>query len=158
MDATIRRMTTDDLSAVLRIEDRAFSSPWSRRSFVYELDSDIAICLVASRADKVIGYVCTQALFGEAYILKLAVHDKFRRQNVGTLLIGSTLEVLHGLFCEKVLLEVRRSNEPALRLYECFGFKRLSVRSGYYTDPTEDAITMVLRTNLSGHTHGCNER
>ncbi len=125
---------------------------------MYELDSDIAICLVASRADKVIGYVCTQALFGEAYILKLAVHDKFRRQNVGTLLIGSTLEVLHGLFCEKVLLEVRRSNEPALRLYECFGFKRLSVRSGYYTDPTEDAITMVLRTNLSGHTHGCNER
>ncbi|KJU82955.1 ribosomal-protein-alanine acetyltransferase [Candidatus Magnetobacterium bavaricum] len=146
-DVTIRQMTEDDLREVLRIEDSIFGSPWSRRSFEYELNSDIAICTVASCKDRVIGYVCTQALLGQAYILKLAVHSGFRRQNVATLLIGNTLEVLRGLACQEILLESRRSNEPALRLYEGFGFKWLSVRRQYYTDPTEDAITMILRTN-----------
>ncbi|MBF0338918.1 MAG: ribosomal protein S18-alanine N-acetyltransferase [Nitrospirae bacterium] len=149
MDVTIRRMTEDDLPEVLRIEDGTFSNPWSCRSFVYELDSDIAICTVASCKDSVIGYVCTQALLGDAYILKLAVHPAFRRQRVATLLIDNTLRTLHELVCEKILLEVRRSNESALRLYEGFGFKRFSVRSGYYADPTEDAITMVLRINTT---------
>ncbi|KJU86169.1 ribosomal-protein-alanine acetyltransferase, partial [Candidatus Magnetobacterium bavaricum] len=145
MNATIRRMTEDDLQEVLRIEDSVFSNPWSRRSFAYELNSDIAICTIASCNNSVIGYVCTQALLGQAYILKLAVHPAFRRQGVATLLIDDTLKTLREPACQEILLEVRRSNDPALGLYEGFGFKWLSVRRQYYSAPTEDAITMILR-------------
>ncbi|MBF0538328.1 MAG: ribosomal protein S18-alanine N-acetyltransferase [Nitrospirae bacterium] len=147
MDVTIRQMTADDLAEVLWIEERSFTVAWSRRSFAYELDSDIAISMVASKADSVIGYICVHALLDLAYILKLAVHPGLRRQNVATLLIDHTLKALHAMSCEKVLLEVRRSNELAMRLYERFGFKRLSVRKDYYTDPTEDAITMILNVS-----------
>jgi len=40
-----------------------------------------------------------------------------------------------------VWLEVRRSNESALRLYEREGFELVRVRKGYYP-PREDALIM----------------
>lgn len=41
-----------------------------------------------------------------------------------------------------IFLEVRESNQPAIVLYEKMGFEHMGVRKGYYSDPTEDAITM----------------
>ncbi|MBF0344691.1 MAG: ribosomal protein S18-alanine N-acetyltransferase [Nitrospirae bacterium] len=148
MDLTIRPMTIDDLTQVLWIEERSFTSAWTRKAFQYELNNNLSICMTACYKGLVIGYVFVQAVFDEAHILKLAIHPEFRRQNVGSLLVAHIVDTLTILSCEKILLEVRRSNDIALRLYEGFGFKKLSVRTDYYIDPTEDAIVMIRRAKV----------
>ena len=46
---------------------------------------------------------------------------------------------------EEITLEVRASNEPAIRLYKACGFQTEAVRKRYYTHPVEDALIMWKR-------------
>jgi [ribosomal protein S18]-alanine N-acetyltransferase len=43
-----------------------------------------------------------------------------------------------------VMLEVRRSNIQAQKLYESLGFVATGIRKGYYSDDGEDALAMTL--------------
>jgi ribosomal-protein-alanine N-acetyltransferase len=59
-------------------------------------------------------------------------------------LLAAVLRWLGERGAVKVFLEVRRSNEAAIAMYEAAGFATLGVRPNYYRRPTEDAVTMVL--------------
>jgi len=67
-----------------------------------------------------------------------------RQRGLGRLLLRETLKAAHAMGIRQATLEVRRSNAPALHLYEGAGFKLLGVRPNYYSHPVEDAL--VLRT------------
>ena len=90
----------------------------------------------------ILGFVGLWLMVGEAHIVTLAVREGQRRRGLGELLLIAAIElaVAHGQ--QVMTLEVRRSNEAAVSLYEKYGFTRVGVRTRYYDD-REDALIMT---------------
>jgi len=148
---TIRPMTADDLDGVLLLEEASFSDPWNRALYEHELnDNKLSRYRVVTPAatDSVLPSVIAQAgwmLFGEeAHILTIAVRPEFRGQGVGRWLLLNLIDEARGTGCVSIVLEVRPSNEAALRLYEKMGFSMISRRKRYYPDK-EDALVLLLK-------------
>lgn len=60
---------------------------------------------------------------------------------------GIAQELLDKIKTKDIFLEVRKSNEKAINFYKKNNFKQISIRKGYYSDPTEDAIIMKMEVN-----------
>ena len=89
-----------------------------------------------------LGYVGQWYMAGEAHIVSIAVRESFRRQGIGELLIIGAMEMAMRRDAQVVTLEVRVSNDPAVALYEKYGFKQVGLRRRYYADNGEDAFIM----------------
>jgi len=137
----IRRLTYADLPQVIAIERRAFPTPWSLAMFVLELSKPSGICLASVRDERVIGYLVCSRYDTVWHLMNVAVDDRMRREGIA----GALLE-LHFESADKpseqYTLEVRTSNDAAIRLYERFGFRAAGRRRAYYHDNREDAIIM----------------
>jgi ribosomal-protein-alanine N-acetyltransferase len=138
----LRSLVEKDLPAVLAIEETSFLSPWTRASFLHELHSPHSHLTVAEQQGEVIGYTCCWYVADEVHILDIAVRPESRRQGVGECLLRHVLVVGRQKGAQSANLEVRRSNLPAIALYEKFGFRQVAVRQGYYTNG-EDALLLV---------------
>jgi ribosomal-protein-alanine N-acetyltransferase len=147
-DLEIRRLTYADLPQVIAIERRAFPTPWSLAMFVLELSKPSGICLAATRQGALVGYLVCSRYDTVWHIMNVAVDDRFLRQGIATALIERLLELADGPG-EQYTLEVRTSNDAAIRLYEKFGFRSAGRRRGYYHDNREDALIM-WRTGQAG--------
>ncbi len=147
---TIERMTKEDLDQVMAIEERSFTTPWSRNLFLAEFrNRPISLMLVAlseGTGREVVGYIVCWVFVDELHILDLATKESIRRHGVGRRLVLAALGTAYDGGARKVFLEVRRSNAAALALYEDLGFEQTQVRSEYYANPVEDAIVMTLGT------------
>lgn len=142
----IREMTLGDLPAVLQIDRASFSNPWPERSYKYELTENPAAHLfVVERADhRVIGYLGYWLIGDEVHISTFAVHPDHRMRGIGEDMLVSALKVAAGKGAQVATLEVRESNDPAIRLYEKLGFVMVGSRKSYYRENDEDAVIMAL--------------
>lgn len=95
------------------------------------------------KTELVIGFAGLWVIADEAHIISIAVREKFRRQGAGELLIIALIELSARLKAQTITLEARISNTAAQSLYAKFGFVRVGVRRGYYTDNREDAVLMT---------------
>ena len=136
----IRRLTYADLPQVVAIERRAFPAPWSLAMFVLELSKAAGVCLAAVRDGVVCGYLVCSRYADVWHLMNVAVAPEARRQGIARSLMGELLERLPAK--AQITLEVRRSNEPALAMYESLGFRAAGVRPRYYQDNGEDALIM----------------
>lgn len=140
-DLEIRRLLYADLPEVIAIERRAFPTPWSLAMFVLELSKSSGICLAALREGKLVGYLICSRYDTVWHLMNVAVDPPLRRQGIArTLLVG--LFELADQAGEQYTLEVRTSNDVAIRLYERFGFRPAGRRRAYYHDNREDALIM----------------
>jgi ribosomal-protein-alanine N-acetyltransferase len=80
----------------------------------------------------------------EVHLLAIATHPDHRRRGVAARLLDHLLAVARAHTARIVTLEVRRTNAPAIALYERRGFKRVGVRPAYYQEDNEDAVVMTL--------------
>ena len=138
----LRRLTYGDLPAVISIERRSFSTPWSLAMFVLELSKPSGICLAAEDENGLIGYLVCSRYDDVWHLMNVAIHPDHRRAGIATVLIER-------LFDEagpgaRYTLEVRISNGPAIAMYQRFGFKSAGRRRSYYHDNGEDALIMWL--------------
>jgi ribosomal-protein-alanine N-acetyltransferase len=129
---------------VLEIERVSFGMPWSRDGFLRVITNPEALAYVATVDEKVAGYVCAFIIGEDSEILKLAVRTEFRGRGIARALNARCIKDLKEARCQKVFLEVRRTNGAAIDLYKSFGFKVVGVRKSYYTSPVEDALVMKL--------------
>jgi ribosomal-protein-alanine N-acetyltransferase len=149
----IRPLAYSDLSAVVAIERRSFTAPWSLPMFVLELSKPSGICLAAvtavggSRPDgsaeappHLIGYlICSR--YGDAWhVMNIAVDPDRRRMGFGRALLDELISRAGPQ--ASYTLEVRVSNAPAIALYEAYGFREVGTRKRYYADNGEDAVIM----------------
>ncbi len=144
-ELSIREMQEDDIPAIMEIERSSFTTPWSEISFLSEIYKKNGISKVALLEGNLIGYVCVNYVLHESHLLNLAVHQDFRKQGVGTILMNEILRELKKRGCVFVYLEVRVSNTAAQAFYERFGFRAESRRKKYYAHPNEDALLMMGR-------------
>lgn len=145
----LRRMSLEDVSQVHALDKLSFTMPWPERSFRYDLTENRNSALwvaeaVAGDMRRVIAMIVIWLIVDEVHIGTLAVHPDYRRKGIARRLLAQALldGILRGMLT--ALLEVRRSNEPALALYRQFGFEVVSVRPRYYRDNNEDALLMTL--------------
>ncbi len=136
----IRELGYADLPAVVSIERRSFSSPWSVGMFVLEMSRTSGVTLAAVEEERVIGCVILSRYDQAWHLMKIAVAPEQRRRGIASTLIDAAFSRLEDE--TPVTLEVRPSNRSAIGLYERFGFVSLGLRKGYYPDNGEDALIM----------------
>ena len=128
---------------IAALERETFSLPWDEDAVRAELDNPLALWLVAEdAAGTVLGYVGSQTCFEDADILNVAVLPAARRQGLAAALLNELELRLRPKGVERITLEVRASNLPALRLYDKLGYTRIGLRRGYYEKPREDALIL----------------
>lgn len=137
---TIEKMTEADIPYVADVDMQAFGK---RRveEFEEELADKNYITLVAKKDGLVVGYVSALVLMETADLVSLAVDANYRRFGFGTKLLESMVKDAKQAGCERLMLEVRKSNLPAIKLYNKLGFVPIFVREKYY-EGREDAIVM----------------
>lgn len=138
----IRFMEQKDIEQVVKIEQECFSVPWSQKSFEDALLYDTYQFLVAEDENQLLGYIGIIITGTEADITNVAVYSQYRKKGIGQRLVSAALEQVQKQQVEVIFLEVRKSNEKAIRLYKKFQFYPISVRKNYYQSPIEDAIIM----------------
>ena len=145
MNIELRRLSLADLSAIERIERRAYPTPWSRSMFASELAKTSSICLGAfdgEASELLVGYLIISRYADAWHVMNVAVHDPYRGHGIATKLLNHLFALTAGDERRGYTLEVRVSNTGAIRLYERLGFVARGVRRGYYTDNREDALIM----------------
>lgn len=145
MKFAVRKMTIDDVPAVVELDQISFSLPWPERSFRFELtDNPASRCWVAEVDGNIVGMIVVWLLVDEAHIATIATHPDFRRKGIGKWLLSHTLLHLMDEGARSSFLEVRESNLAAQDMYRKFGYEVTGRRRRYYKDNDEDAILMNL--------------
>jgi ribosomal-protein-alanine N-acetyltransferase len=143
---SLRPMTDDDLREVLRIERLVHAAPWTLENLRTELEKPYARCLVLTddETDELVaGYIVYWIMFEECHVLNVAVDLPFQRRGLARQMVRKAADEALKKNIHKVLLDVRKSNEAAVALYQSLGFVVTHVRKGFYSDG-EDAYQMAL--------------
>jgi ribosomal-protein-alanine N-acetyltransferase len=147
--AFLEGASEDDLEALLDLERRSFTHPWTAQHFREELAPPGTLLVLRGPAASsapgrgILAY-CAYRLVGEELsVLNLAVAAPHRRRGLARWLLSFALDAGSRRGARRALLELRRSNGAALALYQGLGFQVQSIRRGYYTDPGEDALVLV---------------
>ena len=143
-DVVIEPMRPEDLDEVDAIERHSFKTPWPAQVFLDELARDWARVDVARERGRVIGFCNYWLVKDEVHLLAIATHPDRRRAGVGRRLMDHLLALARDRASRLVTLEVRRSNQPAIALYERYGFQPVGLRRAYYAEDSEDALVMTL--------------
>ena len=136
-------MDRSHVPQIAKLEKECFSTPWSEASLEQALFDPQASFIVAEAEDGfILGYAGLHVILDEGYIDNIAVDADARRHGVASAL----LDVYCRFGAEKLAfltLEVRPSNEAAVKLYEKYGFQEAGRRKDYYEHPKEDALIMT---------------
>lgn len=139
-----RLASSADLDGVLAIEDASFTNPTTRDWYERELQRPEVcfIYILRTPAHPVAGFCAFWLVADQAHINNLAVLPELRGRGLGTQLLEAVIAEAAHIGATALTLEVRASNQPALRLYQSAGFKEEGVRKSYYTKPVEDALIL----------------
>ena len=136
----VREMTESDINDIAELEKECFSEPWSENSLKEELTNETARFYVLRDGEKVLGYIGSNNICNEVYITNVAVNENCRGKGYGKILVNHLIKQCELERAFFITLEVRKSNENAIKLYEKCGFKFIGERKNFYSKPTEDAL------------------
>jgi [ribosomal protein S18]-alanine N-acetyltransferase len=144
VSVVLRRLELRDLNAIERIERDSYPTPWSRSMFAGELAKPSSISLGAFEEEggELVGYLVISRYVDAWHVMNVAVAPSHRRRGIARMLLDRLFELTASDERRGYTLEVRVSNEGAIKLYEQLGFVARGVRRGYYTDNREDALIM----------------
>jgi ribosomal-protein-alanine N-acetyltransferase len=145
MTAALTRLRWWHIDDVLLLEQDLFvDDRWTARTYWSELGQlDTRHYLVAVEDDQVVGYAGLCDYPDEAFVQTIAVARSAQGAGLGARLLQALLDEAARRKQRRVLLEVRADNDRAIALYERFGFRRTSVRRGYYQPSGTDAVVMT---------------
>lgn len=141
-----RRSIPQDATGISELEDMIFNDAWSYRDIQDLICTEGGMCFSAVEGDKVIAYVIGRLIAPEGEIYRVAVAPEKRQRGIGYRLLDYAVKTSKGQGLERLFLEVRSQNIPAIKLYTAYGFKKIGTRKNYYKNPQDDAIIM-LRAN-----------
>src|SRR5262245_10420020 len=155
---TLELMREADVNTVQEIEREIFATPWPRNAYYRELASRASAHDVVLRQEgpverpphfriadydpTIVGYGGMWRMYDEAHVTTIGVRRDLQHRGYGRILFAGLVQAAYDMGAKWITLEVRTSNDNAMRMYESFGFKVIGRRKGYYTDNGEDAIVM----------------
>ena len=150
LDTEIRKMEEEDLPMVMEIENLCFIKPWTEKNFLYEMYENpfanlwvIELSNASLNLKSVVGFVDYWQTFDSGTLCQIAIHPELQGNGIGSQLLDEVVKDAYAKKIRSLTLEVRRSNEKAIKLYQKFGFVYSHVKEGYYDDG-EDALYMIL--------------
>lgn len=132
------------ITDIVKIEEACFSQPWSENSLKESFLNGTQFIFVQENSKKV-GYAGINIVADEGYITNIGVLPDCRNRGIATLIMSEIIRIALKKELSFVSLEVRKSNEKAIRLYDKFGFSQEGIRKKFYTHPTEDALIFTRR-------------
>jgi ribosomal-protein-alanine N-acetyltransferase len=170
--ACFEPLLANRLDEVMRVEQRAYSQPWSRGNFIDALHSGYQAQMLVGRSfdgsplershplgepgvnrdgggsSDLLGYFVAMKGVDEVHLLNITVAPEYQGQGWSRILLDALAIWSRGQGAEWLWLEVRVGNLRALRVYEAHGYRRVGLRKEYYPalhGKREDAIVMSLR-------------
>ena len=138
----LRAWEKKDVDTIAEMEKRCFpQDAWTKGMLSELLDSPYEWAVLAEEGGQVCGYACLFTLFETADLMNIAVDEPFRGRGIACRLIEALHKNAKELGAERVMLEVRVSNAPAIALYKKYGYEKIAVRKNYYGNG-EDADIM----------------
>lgn len=147
MEVVLSPMHREHIRAVIALEKECGLSPRSEESYLKLLQNSYSILLVAlneASADSVIAAFSGWVVAGEFNIDNIAVKESYRQKGIASALLAKAIDEARKQGAITAFLEVRASNDGACSLYEKAGFSVVGRRTGYYHNPSEDALMMSL--------------
>ena len=139
-------MQIADLDAVLAIEHRSFTMPWTEGMFVSELrnspTSHLLVARLGESQGQIVGYIGYRVVIDEMHIVVLAVDPAWRQRGIARSLLCTAMDQARQAACTRATLEVRVSNIAAQQLYYSLRFAPVGTRPRYYIRPPEDALIL----------------
>ncbi len=158
----IRKAQHADIDRVHQIKVEQFPNPWKKELFHDELTHDMAHFYVAEEKNKIllgtgntgeqldkksgenvgeiVGYILFWIIEETLELHDIAVSGRNQGKGIASTLMDFLLKSARKKKVEEIFLEVRRSNQKAITLYEKFDFKKIGERKNYYNNPPEDAL------------------
>lgn len=140
----IKKLTINDVDCIEQIfnleKDIFKNSAFSKESTENLVKADNSFIYAYLIDEKVCGYLMVLDSIDVYEILAIATVEEYRNK-------GIAQELLDKIKTKDIFLEVRKNNEKAINFYKKNNFKQISIRKGYYSDPTEDAIIMKMEAN-----------
>ncbi|WP_342620370.1 ribosomal protein S18-alanine N-acetyltransferase [Rhodoferax sp. GW822-FHT02A01] len=146
-EAHFEPLLADRLEEVMRVEQRAYASPWSRTNFLDALHSGYQAQMLMANG-YVLGYFVAMKGVDEVHLLNITVAPEFQGQGWSRVMLDALALWARGQGAEWLWLEVRVGNVRAIKVYEAHGYRRVGLRKAYYPaghGQREDAIVMSLR-------------
>lgn len=146
-EARLEPLNDAQLDAVLRVEQRAYSHPWTRGNFVDSLKAGYSVMTLMG-GDTLLGYFVAMEGVEEVHLLNITVAPEFQGQGWAVLMLDALAVWSRGRGAHWLWLEVRVSNTRALQVYERYGYRRVGERKNYYpahAGQREDAVVMSLK-------------
>jgi tRNA threonylcarbamoyladenosine biosynthesis protein TsaB len=125
------RMTARDLASVMVIETQAYPFPWTSGNFQDSLAAGYELWVLKEH-QVMVGYMVWMKVADEAHLLNFTLSPGRQGHGMGTWMLQSLIRQVQQAGLKKILLEVRPSNDRAIRLYRKFGFASIGIRKGYY--------------------------
>lgn len=150
---TLRTIGVADLDAVMAIEQRAYSFPWSRGNFIDSLAAGYAAQMLLDGNGRLIGYFVAMPGVDEMHLLNVTVDPHWQGLGHAHRLMDAVEACCADRDAAMLWLEVRASNERARRLYAKRGFSEVGLRRGYYPAAQgrrEDAVVMSMKVRRHG--------
>jgi [ribosomal protein S18]-alanine N-acetyltransferase len=135
-----------DLDQLMAIEVYSFPTPWKRSMYEHDLLSNNFsrfYCVKRWPENELTAYIGSWFIYNEAHIGTIATKREHRGLRLAEQLIAYTAFQALNERMEYIVLEVRASNQSAIRLYTRLWFEQVGLRRGYYTDTGEDALLMT---------------
>ena len=153
-DCILRRCELGDIIPVMEINLRTLPEHYSDYFYESLLEELPEAFIVAELSGKIIGYIMCKMEHGfsnfkklgfvkKGHVVSIAVIDNHRRKGFGSILVDEAIKGVKIRQCSELYLEVRCSNNDAVRLYEKLGFSIIHRLKAYYRDG-EDAYVMAI--------------
>ena len=153
-DCILRRCELSDIIPVMEINLKTLPEHYSDYFYESLLQELPEAFIVAEISGKVLGYIMCKMEHGfsnfkklgfvkKGHVVSIAVIDEHRRKGFGSVLVDEAIKGVKSRQCSELYLEVRCSNNDAVRLYEKLGFSIIHRLKAYYRDG-EDAYVMAI--------------
>ena len=138
----IRRLSTEDISNICSLQNKFFPDGWSKSMLESAFSLGTFYGYGVFENSTLIAFITYTVGLDSVDIEDVLTHPDHRCKGFAKKLVSLVVDDVTAKGINKILLEVRSSNENAKNLYLGFGFKQISVRKKYYSDD-EDAIIML---------------
>ncbi len=146
---SLRVAVADDAAALSVLHNASFREGWTRDDFTTWLARSEAICLVAEQAGEVVAFGLALASGSDAELLTIASVPALRGQGFGRRIMQGLQEEAASRGLDRWILEVARTNLPALGLYKSEGFVEIGVRKDYYPGEAGRVDALVMARSVA---------
>lgn len=131
----IFNLALENVSEIVKLQDKNnFTDGWNEKMLIDAFNSGNYVCFGERKEGELVAFIGISLSVDTCDLEDVLVDSNHRRLGLAEKLINYTLDYAKSQHKQKMFLEVRENNLPAITLYQKLGFKKISTRKNYYSD------------------------